>query len=499
MCAMEIPTFLMDASTHLQHGKIFSPGTLVIKVTGERAYHATEEIVTEVLVRFPNVGMSGVAVVGRLANPRKWYAILSNAAHIRAYNHMHEAEVINEKLSMKFEIYHKDKERARGTLLWMPLSMKPEGVQKIAVFITGDEKTKIERINNTNKWEFRYTPTKKDIPHFVDLQLCTGEEREVQRIWVNLPGRRTRCAVCGLDTHWESQCPSRNRIGPLETRPAKDSKEEEQVASIQSEEQDKAGMETERTTKIDGQTMQQSNRRMDKEYQQTPPRKKRILSTTSASESSFSSGTPRTLTIDEARESLEESEDETPAAEKDVHTRDPEHSDADHTQKRDQLLSETETARAQHSGEEEQGLGLSESLSMPTTLGERAEEERTETIGNTNLEETEETSNSETEDEEEEEEESSDSPSADKKEPSLEEIDAERKTIEELTAKLRKTKRPEDLTEAKRHRQRYWELSRLRKTLTETTQTHEATQEQDPTSKRKSKHTKRHRPTKTAS
>jgi hypothetical protein len=132
--------------------------------------------------------------------------------------------------------------------------------------------------------------------------------------------------------------------------------------------------------------------RQSTEAKQSPPRKRTRANTRSASPQStattrvtseedseeegdtllsdeeLSLGTPMPLIIDEAEESLQEIENETPAtvidqqtpeAEKDVHTRDPEHSKADQTLKGNQLLSEAETARAQHSDEGEQGLNLS--------------------------------------------------------------------------------------------------------------------------------------------
>jgi hypothetical protein len=158
---MEIPIFKMNAATRFEHGKIFAPGTLVVSVCGDKAFEATQWHINRAVAHCPDVGASGVLVVGRLQAPLKWYIILMAAAHIRAYKTLQNMEIRDDKTGMTFHISQKEQETVKGTIHWLPLTIKAEGVQEIANFLTRDKNAKVSRIKNTNEWVFHYTPTGK--------------------------------------------------------------------------------------------------------------------------------------------------------------------------------------------------------------------------------------------------------------------------------------------------------------------------------------------------
>jgi hypothetical protein len=101
---------------------------------------------------------------------------------------------------MIFKINQKEREAVKDPIQWLPLTIKT-GVQEIAVFLTGHQNAKVNRVKNTSEWDFSYTPTDKEIPHYVDLSLRTEAKCQIQQVWVTLAGRRTRCVICGTDGH----------------------------------------------------------------------------------------------------------------------------------------------------------------------------------------------------------------------------------------------------------------------------------------------------------
>jgi hypothetical protein len=287
------------------------------------------------------VGLPGIAVIGQYKQPLKWYATLTTAAHIRAYKNLENIITVRDNNNkMVFTITQREREPLKGTMHWLPLTIREKNVQDIAVNLTKDPKTNVSRIGNTNSWNFTYKGTDLSISHFVDLQLNHEETHEETQIWIKFSGR-TQCVTCGRDTHWASKCPERKEKKPTkniiepnetttqlrreptehpaETRPTKHLQQEthkERTDMTQVKEQARAEGATEKTSKADKQTTQQSNKRIDTGYQPTPPSKKRICPTNWTSESFLSSisQTPTTPNIDE-EESLEEDENETPATE----------------------------------------------------------------------------------------------------------------------------------------------------------------------------------------
>uniref|UniRef100_A0A0B7B6T9 Uncharacterized protein n=1 Tax=Arion vulgaris TaxID=1028688 RepID=A0A0B7B6T9_9EUPU len=103
-------------------------------------------------------------------------------------------------------IEHKDKERSKGVIHWLPPTYTKEGATEIARAISKDSEAEALPIANaTDKWTFLYRENNNEIHHFINLRL-KGTHNTEQQIWITLPGRRTQCEICGEDIHWVSQC-----------------------------------------------------------------------------------------------------------------------------------------------------------------------------------------------------------------------------------------------------------------------------------------------------
>jgi hypothetical protein len=119
---------------------------------------------------------------------------------------------LNKKLGVTLCIVHREKERLRGYLNWLPSTLTERCAQLIAADVSGDPNAEVHRVRRqTDKWCFKYKPVKGfEVPHYVNLTLTDDEEEDyVNRVYVTLPGRRTPCSFCQQGTYWESKCPTR--------------------------------------------------------------------------------------------------------------------------------------------------------------------------------------------------------------------------------------------------------------------------------------------------
>jgi hypothetical protein len=111
-----------------------------------------------------------------------------------------------------FSIVHREKEKFRGFLNWLPSTLTERYAQLIAADVSVDPNAEVHRVKRQrDKRCFKYEPVKGfEIPHYVNLTLTDDEEEVyVNRVWVTLSGRRTLCLFCQQDTHWDSKCPTR--------------------------------------------------------------------------------------------------------------------------------------------------------------------------------------------------------------------------------------------------------------------------------------------------
>jgi hypothetical protein len=205
-----IPEMTLNIDDALLGGKIHSKGTLVLTLTGPDAARVSYSYILNMMAGPGGIGAAGVAEVYRFASPFKFYVTLSTAAHVMHYARLHGKILEGTDRKVTILIEHEELERDKGTLHYVPATAKPEVVLQIVKTITQDEKAEIRKIEKaSDKWEFYYR-SEAAIPHFFHLNLKTAnpETPPIQmEILIILQGRRVQCQSCGMDTHWQSQCP----------------------------------------------------------------------------------------------------------------------------------------------------------------------------------------------------------------------------------------------------------------------------------------------------
>jgi hypothetical protein len=206
---MDIPEIRFDHTEALQETDILWKNTLVVSASGPRAYSLSEREFRSLLAGPGGLGMTGIHKMDKYKNPLKWYITLTDAARTIHYNRLHGQNIKSEDNQISLYIEQKEKEKSKATLSWVPSTMKPEFIKKIAVAATGDRDTSIQQIGNTNRYHIIYKPSAHKVPHYVNVFLTKDGEESLHQIYVVVPGRRTQCVTCGLDTHWSSQCPER--------------------------------------------------------------------------------------------------------------------------------------------------------------------------------------------------------------------------------------------------------------------------------------------------
>jgi hypothetical protein len=200
--------FSMNIEEFLEGGMVYKPGTLVLTLTGPEANKASYSLLSKILIEKCGAGLNGVTSIYREETHNKFFALLSAAAHVKIYNKLHGRKIENDKPRFSLLIEHKDKERTKGTISYVPNTARPEAVQKLAAQITGDSETEVCKIKAAqDKWTFLCKP-QKEIPHYVEIDL-SGKGNYHTKVCVTLPGRKPPCSVCQGVDHWTNKCPKR--------------------------------------------------------------------------------------------------------------------------------------------------------------------------------------------------------------------------------------------------------------------------------------------------
>jgi hypothetical protein len=153
--------------------------------------------------------------VYRYENSKKYYATLTQAAHLAHYNRLHGVKIELKDPQMMVTVEHQDKEKAKGVLSWVPVTFKPTGVKKIVSAFTGDEEAEVFQIKSCpDKWSFHFNPEVdvKGIPHYATINL-EGSTRPEIKLQITVQGRRPPCSICDDDGHWSTHCPSKRTWG----------------------------------------------------------------------------------------------------------------------------------------------------------------------------------------------------------------------------------------------------------------------------------------------
>lgn len=87
---MEIPIIDIPIEEAIGEGGSFhKAGTLVLTIAGPQAYKVSYGLIASMLVGPLGIGPNGVVTVYRCDQEQKFYATLSQAAHVKHYNNLH--------------------------------------------------------------------------------------------------------------------------------------------------------------------------------------------------------------------------------------------------------------------------------------------------------------------------------------------------------------------------------------------------------------------------
>jgi hypothetical protein len=209
----------------LEGTNLHKPGTLIISVTGPMAYKASYSFVQSFLTGALGVGPNGVSSVYRYENSKKYFATLTQAAHLAHYNRLHGVKMELKDPQMMVTVEHQDKEKTKGTVSWVPVAFKPTAVKKIVSAFTGHEEAEVFQIKSCpDKWSFHFNPeiNVKEIPHYATINL-EGSTRPEMRLQITVQGRRPPCNICDDDDHWSTHCPLKRTGGKQNEKAAEPS------------------------------------------------------------------------------------------------------------------------------------------------------------------------------------------------------------------------------------------------------------------------------------
>jgi hypothetical protein len=215
----------------LASGILHVAGTLIVTLTGPGSGNMDLRTVMDAIIDTFRLGPDTVEEIYRNSSGPKWFFRLRGEAFAKHYDRLHGMSRLNRRLGVTLSIVHREKEKLRGFLNWLPSTLTEKYAQLIAADVSGDPNAEVKRTGyQTDRWCFKYEPVQDyEVPHYVNLTLTDEVEEDYEnKVWVTLPGRRTPCSFCQQDTHWESKCPTRTerkarrpKADPLSQRPEK--------------------------------------------------------------------------------------------------------------------------------------------------------------------------------------------------------------------------------------------------------------------------------------
>lgn len=226
---MGIPIITLPVEEVLGEGGTYhKPGTLVFSITGPEAYKVSYGLIASILTGPLAVGPNGVATVYRCEEPNKFYATLTQAAHIKHFDGLHRRNIELSTPKITVLVEHQEKEKDKGTLHWVTNGVQQSAVEKVIRIITGDEDAEVFQVKHCpDMFHFLYK-SNQQIPHYVYLN-AAGNGGKCTKMLITLPGRFQPCHICGEDTHRQTACPRRRRNNDRPTNSIEEQKLQKQT------------------------------------------------------------------------------------------------------------------------------------------------------------------------------------------------------------------------------------------------------------------------------
>lgn len=137
-------------------------GSLLIILTGPEANKVKYTLLKNVIARCFLAGESDI-IQHHFQDQTQWYAKLKAAANTADYARLHVQTFEAEQPRLTIKIEHLDKRRQKGTLNWLPSTIRPE-----AEGCSSDTRRPRCRISRAevayDKWNLLYRP-RKPVPH----------------------------------------------------------------------------------------------------------------------------------------------------------------------------------------------------------------------------------------------------------------------------------------------------------------------------------------------
>jgi hypothetical protein len=187
-------------------------GTIRINVQGPKTYQLSYSTMHQILAGPVGLGIGGAALLYKLGHEAHWYLTLSQSCYIRKYKELHGKQFdLTNTHGIVLRLEHIDKLRVMGTIHNVHPTYRQDAVEHWVRGFTEDPDAEVSHSSKaSDKWVFYFKPAESvEIPHEISVQV--DESNKIQHYLVTLPGRKTQCRHCGLDTHWANKCPTRGK------------------------------------------------------------------------------------------------------------------------------------------------------------------------------------------------------------------------------------------------------------------------------------------------
>jgi hypothetical protein len=113
------------------------------------------------------------------SGPRCFFR-MSGEALSKHYDRLHGMSRLNKNLGITLSIVHREKEKLRGYLNWLPWTLTVRYAQLIAADVSVDPNAEVHRTGrHTDRWCFKYELVKEfEVLHYVNLPLTDEEEED---------------------------------------------------------------------------------------------------------------------------------------------------------------------------------------------------------------------------------------------------------------------------------------------------------------------------------